>query len=989
MTDIKKVKKIDNKDHKKNALSGLLHGFFEFDKPTNRKEKAGYFIVYTALLLVLGAIFFYPFLREGRSLVWGVDALDQHLPTLKYYSQWLRDIITHFFETGTFDPVQYDFSIGLGSDVFGALSYYTIGDPFYLFSCLVPSEYIELFYIAMIFLRIYCVGLAFSAMCFYFKKGRIQALLGSFVYCFSGTMISWGIRHPFFILPMIYLPLLIIGIEKVFRKEKPYFFVFMCFIMAISNFYCFYMLTIDIFIYALVQFFVFYKNKKSKVKSFFLHFFSFLKYYLLGIALAAVILLPVILNFLSNGRVGAGGNYSSLFFLNNAIVYFRTFFASFYNGASAAGTTALVFPALILLFMQKERKYSSFKILYVITVIFLLVPFFGYLFNGMNYVQNRWVYAACCLLAFILVEMLPKLAKIKSKQVIIILVSTLAIQFFLFICKDFSSKWMLNTCWLIMICVGVLALFNLIRKRETFTAKTYTKVFSVSITLVVCISLICGSNFKLIDSKYIEEFSKRIVLPSSLDNFQDSPAHMLGHIEDDTAFYRTDVFEKDYGYTFYLNHPMVNGYYGASAYLSTLDSNYFNMSQSLGVFGNTMTPSRFTGFNERSTLIALSSVKYMAFEDGCEANVPFGFKKIDSAPRKDALSEKQSIFAKKEGTYDMVDSLYENKYALPLGYTYSSYITSEEAESMTPYDRQQVMLESVILDEAPEGFKAGSYTSEIKELDYTITCPEGVKQTGDLTFEVRNTKESKITLEFQGLPNSETYVCYKGMWLSLPNPGKDPELFVSENASEKEKDKFKEKNRLKSDQTGSKVLTSGNDISHYFLYRTDEDRFNFGMDDYIANLGYSEEGIDSCTIQITAITEFALEDLKVVCIPMDNFEEKIDKLMEDVLTDVKIDRNEISGKISLDEYKILQLSIPYNKGWKAYVNGEEAELQKSDLMYMALPLSSGEHEIVLVYATRGISVGTVISLIALIGSLTVLIIRRKKARKKQESLKTA
>ena len=56
---------------------------------------------------------------------------------------------------------------------------------------------------------------------------------------------------------------------------------------------------------------------------------------------------------------------------------------------------------------------------------------------------------------------------------------------------------------------------------------------------------------------------------------------------------------------------------------------------------------------------------------------------------------------------------------------------------------------------------------------------------------------------------------------------------------------------------------------------------------------------------------------------MENYPDYIEQLTEDVLEDVTVGEDEVTGNISLDEDKYLVLSIPYQKGWTAYVDGEE------------------------------------------------------------------
>jgi uncharacterized membrane protein YfhO len=62
----------------------------------------------------------------------------------------------------------------------------------------------------------------------------------------------------------------------------------------------------------------------------------------------------------------------------------------------------------------------------------------------------------------------------------------------------------------------------------------------------------------------------------------------------------------------------------------------------------------------------------------------------------------------------------------------------------------------------------------------------------------------------------------------------------------------------------------------------------------------------------------------------------------------------------------LCFSIPYSKGWTAFVNGKKTELLRANTMYMALPLKAGDYEIVLKYRTPGLTLGILISLLAVL-----------------------
>lgn len=109
---------------------------------------------------------------------------------------------------------------------------------------------------------------------------------------------------------------------------------------------------------------------------------------------------------------------------------------------------------------------------------------------------------------------------------------------------------------------------------------------------------------------------------------------------------------------------------------------------------------------------------------------------------------------------------------------------------------------------------------------------------------------------------------------------------------------------------------------------------------------------------------------------MDQYNQQINALKENTLQNVSFKTNKISGNIALNKKKILCLSIPYSTGWTAYVDGKKTEILPANTMFMALPLSEGNHSIVLKYCTPGLKAGLVISLVGLI--LCIILSRYEK-----------
>ena len=87
---------------------------------------------------------------------------------------------------------------------------------------------------------------------------------------------------------------------------------------------------------------------------------------------------------------------------------------------------------------------------------------------------------------------------------------------------------------------------------------------------------------------------------------------------------------------------------------------------------------------------------------------------------------------------------------------------------------------------------------------------------------------------------------------------------------------------------------------------------------------------------------------------MKGYAEETAARKENVLENMEIGTNRISGQIHLSENKILCLAFPYSTGWTAWVDGEKTDIQKVNYQYMGLNLTPGTHSIRLHYQLPGL-----------------------------------
>lgn len=110
-------------------------------------------------------------------------------------------------------------------------------------------------------------------------------------------------------------------------------------------------------------------------------------------------------------------------------------------------------------------------------------------------------------------------------------------------------------------------------------------------------------------------------------------------------------------------------------------------------------------------------------------------------------------------------------------------------------------------------------------------------------------------------------------------------------------------------------------------------------------------------------------DILTVVKDIDYFELRTRPIWED--TDARlllsadsfmIDNRGFSAHSSLDRPVLMFFSVPYDRGWTAWVNGEPAKIEKVNIGFMAVRLYAGENDIRFDYLAPGLKEGLIISL---------------------------
>ena len=85
---------------------------------------------------------------------------------------------------------------------------------------------------------------------------------------------------------------------------------------------------------------------------------------------------------------------------------------------------------------------------------------------------------------------------------------------------------------------------------------------------------------------------------------------------------------------------------------------------------------------------------------------------------------------------------------------------------------------------------------------------------------------------------------------------------------------------------------------------------------------------------------------------------------KNTLENVKMDSNLITGTIRANQDEVLQISVPYSKGYRVYVDGKKTDCFKSGIAYLGVKINKGDHDIKITYETPFLRLGVIVTVIA-------------------------
>lgn len=914
-----------------------------FSKEKSRKEKkADFYILYTIVFAVISLFIYGCFYFNGKSLIWSHDGVPQHINALAYYGKYLRNVLkTLVIDHKIFFPM-WDMHIGFGSDILTTLHYYVIGDPLTLLSVFVPEKNTEILYEILIFLRIYLAGITFSIYCFYRKNPKQATFIGSLVYIFAGWTIYASMKHPYFSNPMIYLPLVLMGIEKVYKKEKPHLFICATAVAAMSSFYFFYMISIFMVLYAAFRYFGLFR--KRSVKDVFQWFLKFTGFYLVALMIAATIFLPVVMTLFGTERFQAQ-NYVPLFYDR---IYYEKYLGCLIGENmiqwGVAGYSAVAMAGVFVIF-SKRKKYTGLKLGFVLLNLFLLIPFAGHVLNGFSYVSNRWIWAYGMLIAYILVQAYPELFALQiqeKRRIFIMLLGYCVLALF--------SETARTERNIMAVMLLVLAVFTVVSYGNIFVQGKY--LCGMIVTVLIASILLNVSYQYSYEKDYLSEFEEK---GGALEALQSGPDKAIQKLEDSSVS-RYDQYKTGS----YVNTAMYMGTNSTSYYFSVANGNISRFFDEM--YLNTPWDYHYNNLDGRTILDRLAAVKYFAIKKNGYGYVPYGY-------------DQEAVTTKKY-------RIYEDEDALPLGYTYDTWIPREKYEKLSVTEKQQALLQGAVIESS--SLPETDLTFDDKKADFTLEAGKGCKiKDGKIIVTKKN---AKVSIGYQGEPDAEVYLVAKNLDFNAYSPRSRISDRKWDSLTEYEKNTVLHEDdnwRYWKESKESAVEVSLGAVDKTIRIFTDKYNGYSGRHNFLLNMGYKNYSAGTITLTFSTPGEYTFDDLYLVCQPMDSVEKQTDRLGEESLHNIKTETNKLTGDIEVSSDKFLVFSIPYNAGFTAYVDGKKAKLVQANSMYMGVELKKGKHSIELTYCTPYVIPGMYLSVSGLFLFLMIGIFYRRPKKQRE------
>lgn len=868
------------------------------------------FFVSMAILLISYLIFgIYP---VGDESVLVLDLNGQYV----YYFENLRDA---FWGNGSF---LNSWSRNLTGEIIGTYAYY-LASPFTLVVMLLPRSIMTTSLLIMQMLK---VGTAAITFCWYLRSSKktapYTALIFGLMYSLMGYMIV-QLMDPMWLDGLIYLPIICRGIEKLIDKGTWLLFIIPLALMFIANFYIGWMIAIFCCFYFLAYyFFISTETSPFRFKHMLLSGVKFASGGVIAAACAAWLLIPLY-NSLSLGKFEFSEPKYDFKTQFDFIDFFVNLLPNVYDTCRPEGSpvvycgvmTILLVPLFFMNNNVRLRQKIGYGILALSVILSMYLSTIDLVWHGFqvpNWLPYRYSFTVSFVLLIMAAQAFERIEGISYKEIGGVFFALAAYVFYLD--KHDSDRLdIIAAVWFTVIVSAVYALL-------LYAHKKFYKIkpIPIAIAAFLIIELTVTSTYTMykIDKDVVysnyDTYNRYITLGrNTVEKI---------HEMDDSPVYR---IEKNFHRT--VNDAMAFGSFGLSHSNSTLNAAPIQLLRNLGfTYGG-----HFIKYKGATYITdAIFGIKYV-MEKGNAVTID---ETGDKAETPDVAKSKHynDNLVLANGDKKEIMYVYENPYALPVGFMADNAITEVSFDEWyNPFENQNMLFSALLSDEEKEFFR---------QIEIDEVLPENAKPStyGSHTKYVPRIEGSNSHIEFIFSPPTEDMV-----YMYFPS------------------------------QYERKVNLWLNEEFVDYYYSNDKV--------YIQPLGrFTPDEEQSFIMTITEEhNEVLYRDAYFYYLDEEMFKEAIDELKQNPLEIEHFEEHHLKGTITADEDGVMFTSISWEPGWTIYVDGEKVEPVKLVDALIGVPLTEGTHTIEMKFFPAGMKLGIIVSLVGIITVIVIALYERK------------
>ncbi|HHT77331.1 MAG TPA: YfhO family protein [Clostridiaceae bacterium] len=831
------------------------------------------------------------------------------------------------FHTG--ESLLFSWNIGLGTSFLPTIAYYC-ASPLNIIALIFPEKNLLDVITLIALIRVGLSGLSFSIL-FREKYGAENqfVLSGSLLYALSGFVVSyfWVIM---WMDVVVLLPLIVLGLWRMITEKRFILYVFTLFLAITSNFYMGFIVCVFSIIFFVVLFFDAKEQGRSQpiVPAFLYYSLSSI----VATGMSAVLIFPVIAQIVSS--LSRGAIFEGVQSLIPAFspIDLASRFMVLSNPVIRFGLPniycGIIVFAVIPLYATCKRFSMQRKIMMIGLLAFLYlsmsIPLINLLWHGMR-APNQFPYRQSFILVFVLLFMLVELLlNFRFSGTKVLVFSQIISTVALSAIFLFFEKGInLSVMGASIVALTLYYVVLIFMQRNIDNEKRVDRAAKLLLVATI-LEVFFSTGFAL---KFIVE-NEGFTFDRSFAQHAKSISSELDALDSD-RFYRSVLLPQDNG-----NDGAALGIKSISGFTSMLPQDIVRFFSGLGLSNNDLNIIGSDGLVP-TTRIMFGVKHVIVYEDGVTASEFLGkdneTNPVDKADGFNEASENM-IFSRYR-----VDS---DERVLPIGYLIPNEATNFRMDSnRSAFDNTNSFINK--LGSAP--------VYRIKRFD--ILNKVNATSTEDEELFIVNSPDEVSYLEI----SPEGFTEGERVYLHIRNVSKVGVILRVENRDTQEitEQRFiPEEGQI----IDCGLMPSANEIfSVHVLIPANRSKGNIRI-------------------------AFATEDIRAI-------DALYELLYQNTLENIEYTAKSLSGSVEVPQDSVLLLTVPFDKGWHAIVDGKSQETVNSFGALLAIELPSGEHNVSFEFEPEGLRAGIATSIASTIAfvMMCVFLSQKKAASPKVDS----